>query len=376
MERAIAAPSGYSCEIHKGAIMQTGVLYALVSAALFGASTPFAKHLTGSVTPVMLAALLYLGSGLGLALWFGTRRLLAKVGTTSVAPLRAADFPWLAGAVFSGGVAGPVLLMVGLTMTPASSASLLLNLEGVLTAILAWFVFKENFDRRVFLGMVFIVVAGALLSWSERPEFGVPWGPLAIVAACLCWAFDNNLTRKVSASDPVQIACLKGLVAGSVNLGIALSLGQHLPEWMTMVTAGAVGLGGYGFSLVLFVLALRHLGTARAGAYFSAAPFAGAFISMLMFAERPGPIFWAAAALMGIGIWLHLTETHDHHHQHEALDHDHVHSHDEHHQHEHPAGMDTSEPHSHPHLHLPLAHSHAHYPDIHHRHDHLARGTE
>ena len=192
--------------------MQTGVLFALLSAALFGASTPFAKHLTTSVSPVMLAALLYLGSGIGLACWFGGRRLFLAARNTTVAPLRRGDFPWLAGAIVSGGVAGPVLLMIGLTITPASSASLLLNLEGVLTAMLAWFVFKENFDKRIFAGMVFIVVAGAVLSWSERPELGVPWGPLAIIAACFCWAVDNNLTRKVSASDPVQIACLKGLV--------------------------------------------------------------------------------------------------------------------------------------------------------------------
>lgn len=350
--------------------MHTGVLYALLSAALFGASTPFAKHLTGSVSPVMLAALLYLGSGIGLAFWFGARKALATPGNRSVAVMGARDIPWLAGAIFSGGVAGPVLLMLGLAITPASSASLLLNLEGVLTAMLAWFVFRENFDRRIFAGMVLIVVAGALLSWSERPQFGVPWGPLAIVAACLCWAVDNNLTRKVSASDPVQIACFKGLVAGSVNLAIALGMGQKFPEPLTIAAAGAVGLCGYGLSLVLFVLALRHLGTARAGAYFSAVPFAGAIISMLMFAERPGLVFWLAAALMGIGIWLHLTESHDHHHQHEPIEHDHVHRHDEHHQHGHAAGVDVSEPHAHPHRHLPLAHSHAHYPDIHHRHDH------
>lgn len=350
--------------------MQAGIVYALLSAALFGASTPFAKHLTGSVHPVMLAALLYLGSGLGLAVWFGVRKALAPAADTSVATLGVPDLPWLAGAILAGGVAGPVLLMIGLTITPASSASLLLNLEGVLTALLAWFVFKENFDRRIFAGMAFIVLAGALLSWSERPEFGVPWGPLAIIGACLFWGIDNNLTRKVSASDAVQIACLKGLVAGGVNLAIALSLGQRLPPWPTIATAGAVGLCGYGVSLVLFVLALRHLGTARAGAYFSAAPFAGAIISMLMFAERPGLAFWCATVLMGLGLWLHLTERHDHEHQHEKLEHDHVHRHDQHHQHAHDADVDTGEPHAHRHRHAPLLHSHPHYPDIHHRHEH------
>ena len=350
--------------------MHTGIFYGLLSAVLFGASTPFAKHLTGSVSPVMLAALLYLGSGLGLAAWFAARKALAPSGDSSVASLGRADIGWLAGAILAGGVAAPVLLMIGLAITPASSASLLLNIEGVLTAMLAWFVFRENFDRRIFAGMAFIVAAGVLLSWSERPDFGVPWGPLAIIAACLLWAIDNNLTRKVSASDAVQIACLKGLVAGSVNLAIALSLGQRLPTWSTVAMAGAVGLCGYGVSLVLFVLALRHLGTARAGAYFSAAPFAGAIVSMLMFAERPGAAFWCAGALMGVGIWLHLTERHDHEHQHELLEHDHVHRHDEHHQHEHEDGTDTTEPHAHRHRHAPLLHSHPHYPDIHHRHEH------
>jgi drug/metabolite transporter (DMT)-like permease len=348
--------------------MQAGVIYALLAAALFGASTPFSKLLTGSVPPVMLAALLYLGSGLGLAAWLAMRRLRAE--GDDAAPLRGQDWPWLAGAILSGGVAGPVLLMLGLTMTPASSAALLLNLEGVLTALLAWFVFKENFDRRIFLGMAFIVLAGALLSWSERPEFGVPWGPLAIVGACLCWAVDNNLTRKVSASDPVRIACLKGLAAGSVNLVIALGMGHRLPSAAAIGIAAAIGLAGYGVSLVMFVLALRHLGTARAGAYFSAAPFAGAVIAMAVFGERPGMVFWLAAVLMGAGLWLHLTESHDHHHVHEPMDHEHTHVHDEHHQHEHEAGVDPSEPHSHRHVHASLAHSHAHYPDIHHRHTH------
>ncbi len=351
--------------------MHRGVLYALLAAALFGASTPFSKQLTGGVEPVMLAGLLYLGSGLGLAAWFVIRRVLARGSGSSVAMVPKAELPWLAGAILFGGIAGPVLLMAGLVNTPASSASLLLNLEGVLTAMLAWFVFKENFDRRIFIGMLFIVMAGALLSWSERPEFGIPWGPLAIVAACLCWAIDNNLTRKVSASDPVQIACLKGLVAGSVNLGIAFSLEQHLPNASIIFTAATVGLCGYGFSLVLFVLALRHLGTARAGAYFSAAPFAGAIIAMVLFGERPGIAFWIAALLMGIGLWLHLTESHGHDHEHLMFEHEHTHDHDEHHQHEHEPSVDTSAPHSHHHRHAPLTHKHAHYPDIHHRHDHV-----
>ncbi len=350
--------------------MHKGVIYALLAAALFGASTPFAKALIGQAAPVMLAGLLYLGSGLGLLIWYTLRALATRGQQPTNARLTRQDLPWLGGAILTGGIAGPVLLMFGLTLTPASSASLLLNMEGVLTALLAWFVFKENFDRRIFLGMVLIVAAGVLLSWQQRPALGVPWGALAIVAACLCWAIDNNLTRKVSASDAVQIAEIKGLVAGSVNLSIALALGSPWPEASTALIAGVVGFSGYGLSLVLFVLALRHLGTARTGAYFSVAPFAGAAIALVMLGETPDPVFWVAAALMGAGIWLHLTETHAHAHTHVLMSHAHGHSHDAHHQHSHDFPWDGKEPHSHPHQHEPLTHSHPHFPDIHHRHRH------
>jgi drug/metabolite transporter (DMT)-like permease len=347
-----------------------GVSYALFAAALFGASTPFAKTLVGQMAPVTLAGVLYLGSGLGLLACFIVRSIFNRNKLDQPVVLTMSDLPWLSGAIIAGGIAGPVLLMVGLTLMPASSASLLLNMEGVLTAMLAWFVFKENFDRRIFIGMLFIVLAGALLSWEQIPVLGVPWGALAIVAACLCWAIDNNLTRKVSSSDPLQIAAIKGLVAGSVNLGIGLTLGFSLPETRTVMVAAAVGFCGYGLSLVMFVLALRHLGTARTGAYFSAAPFVGATISLLMLAEAPGSLFWIAAALMGVGIWLHLTESHEHEHEHAPTSHVHQHEHDVHHQHEHPFEWDGTEPHAHPHRHAPLQHTHPHYPDIHHRHDH------
>lgn len=324
--------------------MHKGVVYALLAAVLFGASTPFSKTLVGQVSPVTLAGLLYMGSGLGLLAWFIVRAVLARQDQDEPARLSAPDLPWLGGAILAGGIAGPVLLMIGLTLTPASSASLLLNMEGVLTALLAWFVFKENFDRRIFIGMALIVIAGILLSWEQRPALGVPWGALAIVAACLCWGIDNNLTRKVSASDAVQIAGIKGLVAGSVNLAIAFALGLPLPGISVGLTAGVVGFCGYGLSLVLFVLALRHLGTARTGAYFSVAPFAGATISLLMLGETPGLVFWVAASLMGAGIWLHLSETHGHVHRHEPMSHVHEHSHDAHHQHTHELAWDGKEP--------------------------------
>ncbi|MES2898321.1 MAG: EamA family transporter [Pseudomonadota bacterium] len=351
-------------------LIDKGAVYALAAAALFGASTPFAKTLGEHVTPVALAGLLYLGSGIGLLLCYALRTVYLGKGREQQDRLVMADLPWLGGAIVAGGVAGPVLLLVGLAMVPASSASLLLNIEGVLTAMLAWFVFKENFDRRIFAGMLLIVAAGALLSWEQMPQFGVPWGALAIIGACLCWAIDNNLTRKVSASDPLQIATVKGMVAGAVNLSIALVLGHQLPDIAIVLKAGAIGFCGYGLSLVLFVLALRHLGTARTGAYFSAAPFVGAALSMLLLREVPGAMFWVAACLMAAGIWLHLTELHAHEHDHEELDHVHVHSHDAHHQHAHEFEWDDAKPHAHKHHHSALRHAHPHYPDLHHRHDH------
>jgi len=350
--------------------MRNGIIYGLFAAVLFGASTPFAKTLVGQVNPVVLAGLLYMGSGIGLLGWYIIRAMSQNPDQTTTAGLTRPDIPWLAGAILAGGIAGPVLLMIGLTLTPASSASLLLNMEGVLTSMFAWFVFKENFDRRIFTGMVLIVAAGVLLSWEQVPVLGVPWGTLAIVGACVCWAIDNNLTRKVSASDAVQIAGIKGLTSGTVNLTLGLILGFKLPAIPIMLAASAVGFCGYGLSLVLFVLALRNLGTARTGAYFSTAPFVGAAISLLMFGECPGALFWVAAALMGGGIWLHLTETHEHEHEHDPMEHGHEHNHDLHHQHQHDFAWDGTEPHAHPHKHAVLKHAHSHFPDIHHRHEH------
>ncbi len=343
---------------------QPGVSFALAAALLFGASTPVAKILLGQVDPILLAGLLYLGSGSGLAIWRWLRFRFQR-GDSQEASLQLSDLPWLAGAILAGGVIGPILLMVGLAFTPASSASLLLNLEGVFTAVIAWFVFKEHFDRRIAVGMGAITAGGLLLSWAGRPELGVPWGAVAIVGACLAWGIDNNLTRKVSAGDPVQIAGVKGFIAGAVNLLIALTAGAPLPGVLTVLTAAVMGFLGYGVSLVLFVLALRHLGTARTGAYFSLAPFAGALISLLVLGDHLTVYFLVAAALMGVGVWLHLTERHEHKHRHQPLEHDHRHVHDEHHQHGH-----GEEPHSHPHSHPEMRHGHPHYPDLHHRHGH------
>ena len=332
---------------------------ALLSAALFGASTPLAKLLLGSTSPLLLAGLLYLGAGIGLALWLASRGAFKRVAH--------GDLPWLAAAVVAGGIAAPALLMLGLAKTDAATASLLLNLEAVFTAIIAWVAFRENVDRRVFAGMVAIVAGGVLLSFEGKPSLDA--GIVLIAAACLAWALDNNFTRRVSAGDAATLACIKGLIAGSANLGLALAQGAAIPAVPVVAAAGIVGLLGYGVSLALFIVALRDLGSARTAAYFSVAPFFGAALALLL-GETAGWAFWAAAALMALGVWLHISERHGHAHFHEPLAHEHEHLHDEHHRHEHEFAWDGREPHTHPHRHGALSHSHPHHPDLHHRHSH------
>ncbi|HUK60386.1 MAG TPA: DMT family transporter [Stellaceae bacterium] len=342
--------------------MSRGAFLALASAALFGASTPLAKALIGAVAPWLLAGLLYLGSGVGLFI-----ASFAMKGRE--APLHRSDLPWLGAIVLAGGVIGPVCLMFGLAATPASSASLLLNLEGVLTLAIAWTLFRENVDMRIGAGAAAILLGAGLLSWNG-PAQGFGWGDLAIAAACLAWAIDNNLTRKLSSADPLQVAMVKGLAAGAVNVVLALVLGAAWPGAGTILAAGALGFMGYGVSLALFVLALRHLGTARTSAYFSIAPFVGAALAIALFGEPVTPVFVAAAGLMAIGLYLHLAERHAHEHTHDTLVHEHRHEHDAHHRHAHAPGDPPGEPHSHVHAHARLVHSHPHFPDIHHRHSH------
>lgn len=345
---------------------QLAILSALGAALLFGASTPFARALVGNVPPILLAGLLYLGSGVGL--W--AVRLVRDRGLKPMS-LPRSEWLWLSLAIAAGGMLGPTLLMNGLLRVSAGDASLLLNLETVLTALMAWFVFRENTDRRIVLGMCLIIAGGAVLAWpSGEGQRTSLWGALAVVGACLCWAVDNNLTRKVSGNDPILIAGTKGLIAGITNVGLALAFGTVPPSASLIATAATVGFVGYGVSLVLFVLALRGLGAARTGAYFSIAPFVGAAIAISVFHEPTSPAFWVAALLMAIGVWLHLTERHEHEHSHALLVHTHSHQHDSHHQHSHAFTWDGREPHTHEHRHDPLTHSHPHYPDIHHRHGH------
>lgn len=345
-----------------------GIVMAIAAAVLFGASTPLAKALLGEgLPPQLLAGLFYLGSGLGLGALLLARRIMGS--GAGEARLRLDEVPQLLIAVLLGGAVAPVLLMAGLARTTAASASLLLNLEGLVTMGIAWLFLRENVDRRLLLGAFAILAGAVLLSWSGgsvRPDAGA----LLVAGACVAWGIDNNVTRSLSRADPMQITAVKGLVAGSANLSLALLTHASVPGASSVTAAMVTGFLSYGVSLVLFVLGLRNLGTARTAAYFSTAPFIGAVLSLVLFSEPLSGRLMAAGVLMGIGLYLHLREQHVHVHSHEEMEHEHRHVHDEHHQHAHGPADPPGEPHSHRHRHEPLTHSHAHFPDLHHRHGH------
>ena len=341
---------------------RAGIGAALAAALLFGAAAPLTKVFLADLSPWLAAALLYLGAGIGLTAY----RLIARLPTVRMNRVDAVCF---AGAVVAGGILGPVLLMIGLTRMASSGASLLLNVEGVFTTLLAWCVFKEHLDARIAFGMLCILAAVVVWGWPEALRSGTAWPILAILAACLAWSIDNNLTRKVSETDATWIAATKGLVAGLVNLGLAAWIGWTTPAWPQVLAVMVIGFFAYGVSVALFVTGLRYLGSARTGAYFSAAPFFCAPLAVAM-GDPVTSRFVLAGSLMAIGISMHLRERHVHEHVHEALEHDHFHTHDAHHDHAHDPPVPTGTRHRHRHRHVSLVHRHAHFPDSHHRHDH------
>jgi drug/metabolite transporter (DMT)-like permease len=342
---------------------QRSALLALASALLFGAAAPAVKPVADTMHPVLLAGLLYLGSFFGLAV---TR--LIRVSAPPETRLQRRDLPVLAGAIAAGGLIAPVLLVWGLSGLAASAASLLLASEAVLTMLLAALLFREAIAARVWIAAGFILVAAGILAWTPVLSVPVSLHALAVLGACLLWGLDNNLTGRISLADPFAIAMWKGLVAGGVNTVLGLALAPAVPEisWLGVLGVGGIG---YGASLVLYVLALRHLGAARTAAHFGTAPFFGAALAVAFLGEPLNATLLAAFVLTGAATWLVLTERHGHEHDHEAMEHDHRHVHDEHHQHTH-RGDEGPEPHAHAHRHAPLRHRHAHFPDLHHRHRH------
>jgi len=348
----------------------TAIFQALIAAFLFGSSAPLAKLLLGEVSPVLLAALLYLGSGIGLLsvkLFWKAVRVEKKE-----AQLTRADWPWLAGAILAGGVVAPITLMVSLRHTPAATASLLLNFEGVATTLIAAIVFKEAIGRRAWWSIGLITLASILLSTDFTNRFWFSLSALGVLLACLMWGIDNNLTRNISAKDPLIIVTAKGLGAGLVSLVIAISLGNTFPPLGVTLSALLLGSLSYGFSIFLFVLAMRGLGAGRTSALFGMAPLAGILLSFLIFQERIGSLFLLALPLMAVGALILVREEHDHRHTHEEFIHEHRHAHgDEHHNHRHETKV-PGETHCHAHCHSGVDHSHDHAPDIHHRHAHPA----
>ncbi|HNE05936.1 MAG TPA: EamA family transporter [Anaerolineales bacterium] len=344
------------------------VIQALIAALLFGASAPIAKLLLGEVEPIPLAAFLYLGSGIGL-LGIKLFQRINQQGVNDEAQVEKSDFKWLLGAIVAGGVAAPITLLFSLKNTPAATASLLLNFEGVATTLIAFFAFKESISRRAWWAIALITVASIFLSINFNAEWGFSLGALGIIAACVLWGVDNNFTRNISAKDPLVIVTIKGLGAGSFSLIMALFLGNNLPSWEVILGALVLGSLSYGASIVLFIHAMRGLGAARTSALFSTAPIAGIVLSILIFQEFPSWLFIFALPLMIVGAFLLVNDEHEHHHIHEMVIHEHSHSHnDGHHEHEHDG--EFTKKHSHVHTHDELTHSHHHMPDLHHRHVH------
>jgi drug/metabolite transporter (DMT)-like permease len=343
-----------------------GAVCGLGAAALFGVSAPVAKLLLQRAEALPLAALLYLGA-------FG---LLSALGALPVRSfregreprLRLADAQWVLGIAVLGGMLGPVLMLVGLTRVSGTTGSLLLNLEGPFTIVLAVLVFREHLGRAGIIAVT-LILAGALALGVEAGQLrGDVRGVLALAGACLSWGLDNNLVQRLSVRDPVALARAKTAIAGVGNVVLALVMHSRWPSTAVVLGALALGAMSYGLSILLDVYALRYVGAAREAAYFATAPFVGAIVAVPLLGERPGALQVGAAGLLVAGVFFLLRERHGHVHRHEALEHEHLHVHDEHHRHEHEGPV--TEPHSHLHRHAPLTHDHAHVSDLHHRHPH------
>jgi drug/metabolite transporter (DMT)-like permease len=345
------------------------LVFICLSAILFGVSPPLAKILVRDTPPVALAGLLYLGAFLGLSIYSLGRKILSNSHRSERALLTKGDLPWLCGAIISGGIIAPISLMFGLRHVSGFAASLLLNLEGVSTAVIAVFLFRESAGNRLWWAMACMTAAGFFLTWEPiQGTFNLA-GPVLICIAMVSWGLDNNLTRYISARDPIQIALIKGLVSGATSLLLAYVLGMGIPWNVNIILALLLGCFSYGISLVFFIKALEGLGSFRTGVFFSLAPFIGAVISLILLQEWIGWVMLPATGLMVVGLWLMIEEKHSHLHVHEEMMHTHLHNHDDiHHYHEHTGAL--IEPHSHEHVHHEEAHAHAHWPDTHHRHAH------
>ncbi len=339
-----------------------GGLLALLAAALFGLSTPLTQRWGLGMGAFTTAALLYVGATLV--------GVLSVRGISREARLQRRDAPRLLAMAAFGAVIGPVALAWGLQRTSGASASLLLALEAVFTAVLAWAWYRESMDKRVWAAVLLLVTGGFVLVLEQGLAGSTQLlGLLAVGVATAAWGIDNTLSRGVADRDPGQVILIKSLLGCCATGCIAWLSAEPAPQAWAMLGVFAVGATGYGVSLRLYLLAQRSFGAARTGSVFAFAPFIGA-IAAYALGERAFSLwFMLGGALMLIGVWLHLSEDHGHEHAHEPLAHEHAHNHsDGHHTHAHDP-MPTS-PHSHPHIHAAMRHSHAHVPDLHHQHGH------
>lgn len=339
-----------------------GGLLALLAAALFGLSTPLVQRFGQGLGPFSTAALLYGGAALV--------ALLQRRSAQVEAPLRRSDLPRLLAMVAAGAVLGPVALAWGLQRTSGASASLLLTLEAVFTAVLAWRWYGEVLDGRVKSAVALLLAGGALLVIDQGLTGQVQLlGLLAVAVATVAWGVDNTLSRGVADRDPGQVVLAKAALGASVTTALALAWGEPRPGWFAAAALLAVGATGYGLSLRFYLLAQRHFGAARTGSVFAFAPFIGALGAFALGERSASVLLLVGGALMVAGVLIHLAEDHGHAHEHEALDHEHAHTHDDGH-HDHPHDVMPEGAHSHPHHHHPLRHTHPHAPDLHHRHSH------
>ena len=333
-----------------------------MAAVLFGAATPAASELAGSIPAFTLAGLLYIGAA------------IAVIPSVVMRPptRRALRSEWRPAttAVLAGGAIGPVLLMAGLARTSAATASILLNTELAATVIVAAVFFREHLGRRVLTSAAMITVAGVLLTWE--PGAAVDVGAVLIIAACVFWGLDNCVTAGIEHLAPEHVVALKGVVAGVANLAIGLVVtGWGASTGPGEIAAAlVVGAAGYGLSITLWVKGARELGAARGQVIFATAPFIGAAIAWIVLGEPVLGVQVLAGALAATGVVISLRSAHEHDHTHAALIHEHEHAHlDDHHDHEHD-GSAVPGRHTHQHRHDRRVHSHPHVPDLHHRHDH------
>ena len=345
-----------------------GPLLATLSAVLFGISPVLCKLVIGEMSPILLAGLLYLGSGIGLSFVLVRQQINIIQETRGISRSHRIK---LLGAVLAGGVIAPLCLVYGIKYGRASEVSLLLNLETVATTIIAWLVFKEQVSRNVWAGKVLIVLSASFIILKSPEGLAFSTSGILVVVACIFWGVDNNLTRDVDDLPATALAAIKGYGAGLFNLVLAAVLGFGTIEVYQIGGALLIGAFSYGVSLVLFIGALRKIGSARSSTYFAIGPFIGVLSSLILLHEQPPALFWFATAVMIAGVLCLYREHHEHPHVHEAVTHRHQHTHDQDEHHRHPHGEeDDSEPHDHYHVHEQLTHTHVHWPDTHHRHFH------